>query len=64
VTGRRDVTSLDTLAAALAEVNDFDRAVAVAREALALARATGDAAMLPELEGRVATYEGRRPFRA
>jgi tetratricopeptide (TPR) repeat protein len=64
VTARGDVTSLDTLAAAYAEVNDFDRAVAAAGEALAVAQRTGAAAMLPELQDRLSLYRQRRPFRA
>ena len=59
VTGRRDVTSLDTLAAAHAALGQFDRAVAAGSEALDLARRTGDAAMLPELRQRLAYYQER-----
>jgi len=64
LTRRRDVTSLDTLAAAHAELGHFDRAAAAAAEALALARDTGQAAMIPELEGRLAEYRARRPMRS
>ena len=64
LTRRRDVTSLDTLAAAHAELGHFDRATAAAAEALALARDTGQAAMIPELEGRLAEYRARRPMRS
>lgn len=64
LTRRRDVTSLDTLGAAYAELGQFDRAVAVAGEALALARDTGQAAMIPELEGRIAEYRARRAVRS
>jgi len=64
LTRRRDVTSLDTLAAAHAELGHFDRAAATAAEALALARDTGQAAMIPELEGRLAEYRARRPMRS
>ena len=63
LTHRQDVVSLDTLAAAHAELGRFDAAAAAAREALAVARAKGDAAMLPELQQRLDTYLARRPFR-
>jgi protein O-mannosyl-transferase len=59
LTRRRDVTSLDTLAAAHAQLGQFDLAIAVAAEALALARTTGQAAMIPELEQRLAQYRSR-----
>ena len=63
LTDRQDVVSLDTLAAAHAELGQFDAAVAAARDALSLARSTGDTAMLPELQQRLDTYVSRRPFR-
>jgi tetratricopeptide (TPR) repeat protein len=63
LTRRQDTVSLDTLAAAHAEVGEFDAAVIIAREALAVARATGETAIVPELEQRRALYESRRPFR-
>jgi len=64
VTARRDVTSLDTLAAAHAELGQFDAAIAAAAEALALARSTGQSPMIGELEQRVAMYRAGRPMRA
>jgi hypothetical protein len=64
ITGRQDVVSLDTLAAAYAETAQFDRAIATARDALSLARAKGESALIPELEQRLATYQARRPFHA
>jgi tetratricopeptide (TPR) repeat protein len=63
LTRRQDVVSLDTLAAAHAELGHFDLAVAAAREALALAQAKGDTAMLGELQQRLESYLARRPFR-
>jgi tetratricopeptide (TPR) repeat protein len=63
VTRRRDVNSLDTLAAAHAERGEFDAAVTAEQEALDLARANGDAAMVPELQERLSIYQARRPFR-
>lgn len=63
LTRRQDSVSLDTLAAAHAEVGEFDAAVIAAREALAVARATQETAIVPELEQRRALYESRQPFR-
>jgi protein O-mannosyl-transferase len=63
LTRRQDVVSLDTLAAAHAELGQFDAAVAAAREALAVAQAKGDIAIGPELQRRLDTYLARRPFR-
>jgi cytochrome c-type biogenesis protein CcmH/NrfG len=63
LTHHQDVESLDTLAAAHAEVGAFDAAAAVGLEAIALARATGPAAMIPELEQRLALYRAHQPVR-
>jgi protein O-mannosyl-transferase len=63
LTHRQDVVSLDTLAAAHAELGQFDAAVHAASEAVTLARAKGDSAMLPELQQRLDLYRARRPFR-
>jgi tetratricopeptide (TPR) repeat protein len=63
LTGRRDVTSLDTLAVAYAEVGRFQEAETAGGEALALARASGEAAMVPELELRLAAYRARQKIR-
>ncbi len=63
ITERHDASSLDTLAAALAESGQFDEAVNVAGEALALARARGDRQFNVELEHRRTLYRARRAFR-
>jgi tetratricopeptide (TPR) repeat protein len=63
LTNRRDVESLDSLAAALAELGDFTGAVSAESEAIALARASGNAAMLPELEYRLDLYRRGQKFR-
>ena len=63
LTGGQDVVSLDTLAAAQAELGRFDAAVLAARDAIALARAQGIEAMTPELQGRLELYGQRKPFR-
>ncbi len=63
LTDRRDAVSLDSLAAALAELGRFDEAAAIAGDALAAARASGNTAMLPELEFRLALYQRGERFR-
>jgi Flp pilus assembly protein TadD len=63
VTGRRDASSLDTLAAAYAEAGRFDDAIATGAEALALARARGDQAFPAELTERLALYHAHKPVR-
>jgi tetratricopeptide (TPR) repeat protein len=63
LTGHRDVTSLDTLAAAQAERGEFQNATATAREALALARAKGERGFVAELGDRLVRYKEGRPFR-
>jgi protein O-mannosyl-transferase len=60
VTSGQDPMSLNTLAAAYAEVGRFDAAIAAAREALALAERQGRSALLPELARRLERYEARR----
>jgi Flp pilus assembly protein TadD len=62
LTGRQDVESLDTLAAAYAEIGRFAEALAAASAALALAPAR-EPAIVPELEQRLALYRAGRPFR-
>jgi tetratricopeptide (TPR) repeat protein len=63
LTNRRDVTSLDTLAAAYAEADRFADAEVTGREALTLARSTGDQTMVPELEQRLEAYQDHRKIR-
>jgi Tfp pilus assembly protein PilF len=62
-TNRRDVVSLDSLAAAQAEVGRFDEAVKTAEESLSLARAQGDTTLVAEIGGRLALYRRGKPFR-
>jgi Tfp pilus assembly protein PilF len=61
--GRRDVNSLDTLAAAYAEAGRFDEALAAGTEALMLARQQPDGAVVPELEQRLALYRAGQKVR-
>jgi tetratricopeptide (TPR) repeat protein len=63
LTDRKDASSLDTLAAALAENGRFDDAIAACTEALSLARARGDAAFPEELNQRLALYRAHKPVR-
>ena len=64
LTGRRDVTSLDTLAAAQAELERFEDAAVTAAEALALARAQDVRDYVAELERRLSLYREKKPFRS
>ena len=63
LTRRQDPDSLDSLAAALAEQGEFDRAVLVAREALGAARVKGDSKLSRDLESRAALYARGERFR-
>ena len=63
LTNREDAASLDSLAAAYAELGRYGDATTIAGEALALARKKGDPAIAPELESRLALYQAHRPFR-
>jgi Tfp pilus assembly protein PilF len=64
ITARQDVMSLETLAAAYAEVERFDEAVATEREALSLADRQGNRDLVPELATRVSLFEMRQKARA
>jgi Tfp pilus assembly protein PilF len=64
ITARQDVMSLETLAAAYAEVERFDEAVATEREALSLADRQGTRDLVPELATRVSLFEMRQKARA
>ena len=59
VTARRDEISLDTLAAALAELGRFADAATAGADALAIARQRGNTQIIPELEQRLALYRSR-----
>jgi tetratricopeptide (TPR) repeat protein len=63
LTARRDTESLDSLAAALAEIGDFAAAVAAETEAIAAARGAGAAALVPELQSRLEMYRRGQKFR-
>jgi len=63
LTNAQDVESLDTLAAAYAEMNRFPDASATEMEAIRLARLKGRADILPELESRLRLYQAGQKFR-
>jgi choline-sulfatase len=62
-TDRRQPVMLDTLAAAYAAAGDFDRATAVAQEAMSLAASGGPAGLAGEIGTRLELYRQKRPFR-
>jgi tetratricopeptide (TPR) repeat protein len=62
-TARRQPVMLDTLAAAYAAAGDFDRAAAVAQEAMSLAVSSGPAGLSAEIAARLEIYRQKRPFR-
>jgi tetratricopeptide (TPR) repeat protein len=61
--GDQDPEVLDTLAAARAERGQFAEAADAARRALARARAAGQQGLARDIEGRLALYRERQPFR-
>ncbi len=63
LSGGREPSILDAQAAAYAEVGRFAEAVRTAERALALAREQGNASLAVELDGRLALYRSRAPFR-
>ncbi len=63
VTGRSDPSTLDTLAAALAEAGRYDEAVATARRAVELAAAAGQSAAADTIRARLSLYEQHKPCR-
>jgi tetratricopeptide (TPR) repeat protein len=60
LTGRRDASALDVLAAAYASAGDFDRAAATCELALSL---KPDAALASDIRARQALYRQHRPYR-
>jgi len=62
-TGNRDAEMLDTLAAAQAEVGNFEAAVATAGRALDSARAAKNPELAYAIEKRLALYRARQPYR-
>jgi tetratricopeptide (TPR) repeat protein len=64
VTDSRDPVALDVLAAALAEVGQFDQAMAALAKAAELVRTGGPAELIPTLREHLALLEARRPIRS
>jgi inorganic triphosphatase YgiF len=58
-----DAVALDALAAALAENGQMVEAVSTAQRAIAMARSSGPAELLPELHARLETYSRGQAFR-
>ena len=56
-------TSLDTLAAAYAEIGQFERAVKTAERAVQLARNAGEEQLARDIQGRLQSYRAKRPYR-
>ncbi len=63
LTGQQDVTALGTLAAALAEVGQYDRAIEVVTRARDLAATRGPKAVVPELDARLELFRMNKPYR-
>jgi len=63
LTGDREPSTLDALAAAYAEVGRFGEALRTAQRALDLARQAGNAELAVAIDVRTALYRARSPFR-
>jgi tetratricopeptide (TPR) repeat protein len=63
LTRRQQPHSLNTLAAALAEVGRFDDAVATAQQAAALAQAAGQTNLAAIIQNLLQLYQARQPYR-
>jgi tetratricopeptide (TPR) repeat protein len=61
--GSSQPVCLDTLAAAYAEVGEYDRAVSTARQALALTAGGSSPDLARKIQERIQLYESKRPFR-
>ncbi len=61
--GEQDPGSLDTLAAAYAEVGRFEQAISSAQRALELARGAQQAELATQISARLEQYRAHRPFR-
>jgi tetratricopeptide (TPR) repeat protein len=63
LTGRRDPSALDALAAAHAAGGHFEEAVATARAAIDVATATGASSLAAGIQSRLALYERRQAYK-
>jgi Flp pilus assembly protein TadD len=62
--GKREPTTLATLAAAYAEAGRFHDAVQTARQALTLAQQQGKLALVKSIEEKLPLYEAKKPYHA
>ena len=59
LTGRREATALDVLGLSYARLGRFTEAASAARDALSIARASGNAPAASGIESRLRAYEER-----
>jgi len=62
-TARQNPVCLDTLAIVHASAGRFDKAIAISREAMAIAQRHNVTALVDDIGRRVKLYEARRPYR-
>ena len=63
LTDYKNPVSLDTLAAAYAQLGQFDEAVKIATRAMRLARATKNEKIAKDIQSRLELYKDKRPYR-
>ena len=63
LTGYKAPATLDTLAAAYAELGQFDKAVTTAEQAIQLARAAKSETLAKDIRSRLELYKAKRPHR-
>jgi Flp pilus assembly protein TadD len=63
LSGGRDPSVLDTLAAALAEAGQFSEAVQTAGQAVQQAKSQGKAELAAKIQNRLNRYSANAPFR-
>jgi tetratricopeptide (TPR) repeat protein len=62
LTGGEDLDILDTVAAAYAEAHRFEEAIGTVRQAIAVARSSGQENRVAQLNSELALYEAGQPF--
>jgi len=62
--GHPNAIVLRTLAAAYAETGRFSDAIAAAQKAIEIARATGNAGLIGDLERSIVAYQSNQPIRS
>ena len=63
VTNFNNHSTLDTLAAALAETNQFDQAIKTIKKAITIARSRGNDLTVTKLRQKLECYKSGKPFR-